>query len=148
MVWYVLKIFLTNACHKKPRQLNRADSDQTAPEEAVWSESALFAVLKIILWEQTYFENQKRKQFKILQHLPYDILKLHVNVVGKWVLISWVSLPCLFFSLFDYLVRPNKIKKYLCLGNLYWWNLDFFCQVFWKKYNFMHFERQNAFQNA
>ena len=23
-----------------------------------------------------------------------------------------------------------------------------FSQVFWKKYNFMHFERRNAFQNA
>ena len=36
-------------------------------------------------------------------------------------------------------------KKYLpkFTGETY----NFF-QVFWKKYNFMHFERQNAFQNA
>ena len=33
----------------------------------------------------------------------------------------------------------------ICL--LYWWNLELF-SGFLEKYNFMHFERWNAFQNA
>ena len=52
-----------------------ADPDQTAPKEAVWSESSLFVILTSILWipvqkTSILFENRKRKVFEILKHLP------------------------------------------------------------------------------
>ena len=38
----------------KKEQTNIADPDQTASEEAAWSESSLFAILACILWIPAY----------------------------------------------------------------------------------------------
>ena len=53
----------------------RADPDQTASEEAVWSGSSLFAILISFLRITALiscisFENRQRKVFKILEHFP------------------------------------------------------------------------------
>ena len=43
-------------------------------------------------------------------------------------------------------IRPNKKIPVFRVNLLV--KPRFFFQVFWKKYNFMHFERRNAFKNA
>ena len=76
------KILNTTELPSNMAQKNRADPDQTASEEAVWSRSALFAFLTILLWISSLitniiFENRKRKVFKILEylrHLQYSIV--------------------------------------------------------------------------
>ena len=52
---------------------NRADSDQTASSEAVWSGSSLFAILTDILWipDLSLTAQPFRKVFKLLVHLLY-----------------------------------------------------------------------------
>ena len=55
---------------------NSADADQTASEEAVWSGSSLFAILKSILWISALITNillrkEDKNFFEILEHLPY-----------------------------------------------------------------------------
>ena len=53
---------------------NRADPDQTASEEAVWSGSSLFAILTSIFWipvQVTHIVYEDRKgSDEILEHLP------------------------------------------------------------------------------
>ena len=60
---------------------NKADPDQTASEEAVWSGSSLFAILTSILWipvqiTNILFEKRKRKVLEILEQLPYLVLAI------------------------------------------------------------------------
>ena len=63
----------------KKAKSNSADPDQTA--SAVWSGSSLFDILTSSLWfpalkTNILFENRKRKEFEILEHLPYITLLL------------------------------------------------------------------------
>ena len=77
---------------------NSADPDQTASEEAVWSESSLFAILTSILWipalkTNILFECGNRKVFKSLEHLPYEVkiwsLQTALEEYSMLVMLSW-----------------------------------------------------------
>ena len=62
---------------------NCADPDQTAPEGAVWSGCALFAIPLSILKDnciKSKFQAKKvwNKVFKILEHLLYIVFTLNI----------------------------------------------------------------------
>ena len=81
-----LKFRTLFACPKT----NRADPDQTASEEAVWSGSSLFAILTSILWISALITNilfvkRKWKVFEILEHLLYMYLFCWLTLHTKYM---------------------------------------------------------------
>ena len=76
----VLNFRTVIVCHKSLDKQGRPRSDYFKKKEAAWAGYSLFAFLACILWvpvlilkliTNILFENRKRKEFKVLEHLPY-----------------------------------------------------------------------------